>query len=127
MATSATRQLNQYATKHNEPLRIADVRTELGVSRERLARVLDVSSRTVARWEEQDQLPANRWIRQVLVQLHNIAELGHESLSPAGFRALMDRPQPAFGNRSGIEAIEQGDAEMVYRELAGLAEGLTGT
>lgn len=127
MAMSMARQLNEWPTTHGAPLRIATVRSELGISRERLARVLDVSTRSVARWEEHDQLPANRWVRQVLVQLHNIIELGHESLTPEGFRALMQRPQPTFGHRSGIEAIEQGDAETVYRELAGPAEGLSGT
>lgn len=126
MALSASSQLNNRTSTRHDRLSVAAIRHDLGVSRERMARVLDVSSRTVARWEDQQQLPSNKWILQVLVQIRNIAELGHESLTPEGFQIFMTTPQPVFGNRSGIEMIEAGDAEVVYGELAGLYEGYLG-
>ena len=127
MAASIAQHLNQRGATPGEPVSIVGVRHDLGISRERMARLLDVSSRTVARWEDQQQLPANRWVRQVLIQMRNITELGHESLTQDGFQAFMTSPQPVFGDRSGIEMIERGEAETVYRELAGMAEGFTGS
>lgn len=127
VAVSITRQLNTSTATRRDPVSVATVRRDLGISRERMARLLDVSSRTVARWEDQRQLPSNRWVRQVLIQIRNIIELGHESLTDDGFRLFMTTAQPVFDDHSGIEMIERGDAEVVYRELAGLAEGFTGS
>jgi hypothetical protein len=127
MTASSARQLNDQSSSHGDPVSVVGLRRDLGISRERMARLLDVSSRTVARWEERDLLPVNRWVRQVLIQIRNIVELGHESLTDEGLRALMNSPQPVFGNLTGIEMIERGEAEAVYRELAGMAEGYTGS
>lgn len=41
------------------PLPIAAIRKDLGISRERMARLLDVSSRSIQPWEENDQFPSN--------------------------------------------------------------------
>lgn len=127
MAVSIAAQLNERTPAHHGDLSVGGVRRDLGISRERMAHLLDVSSRTIARWEDRDQLPTNRWVMQVLVQVRNLIELGRESLTDAGIIAFMSTPQPALGGRSGIEMIERGEVEMVYRELAGLAEGYTGT
>lgn len=127
MASSIAHQLHDRPSADHPPVSVAAIRNDLGVSRERMARLLDVSSRTIARWEEQRQLPSNRWIRQVLIEIRTISELGHESLTKQGFRAFMATPQPAFGDRSGMEMIERGEADAVYRELAGLTEGYTGS
>ncbi|MBA2759396.1 MAG: transcriptional regulator [Chloroflexia bacterium] len=126
MALSIFSQLNDRASIRQSPLSVAAIRHDLGVSRERMARVLDVSSRTVARWEDQQQLPSNRWLVQVLVQLQNIVDLGLESLTREGLHIFMTSPQPVFGNRSGIELVEAGEAETVYGELASLYEGYLG-
>jgi uncharacterized protein (DUF2384 family) len=110
-----------------EPVRVADLRAKLGVSRERLGSVLDVSARTIQRWEEHDQLPTNRWVRNVVLQLDEIVELGLDVFTPEGLRAVMTTPQPGFGNRSGLEMIEAGKGEEVYGEFAGAYEGYIGT
>jgi DNA-binding transcriptional regulator YiaG len=127
MAVSNTHRLNDPIHARRDPITAASIRNDLGISRERMAQLLDVSSRTIARWEDQGQLPSNRWIRRVLIQIGNIIDLASESLAPEGVRAFMTMPQPIFGNRSGIEMIELGEAETVYRELAGMAEGYTGS
>lgn len=126
MALSIAAQLNDRTSARQEPISVAAIRHDLGISRERMARLLDVSPRTIARWEDQQQLPSNRWVLQVLVQLRNIAELGLETLTPEGLRIILTSPQPVFGNRSGLEMIEQGEAEDVYRELTGMYEGYLG-
>jgi DNA-binding transcriptional regulator YiaG len=106
---------------------IADIRANLGISRERMGRVLDVSARTIQRWEDNDQLPTNRWVMQVLVQLQNIVDVGLEVFTPEGLHRAMTNPQPGFGNRSGLDLFETGEGRTVFGEFATLAEGATGT
>ena len=127
MAIPMSTHLNERASELGNAITIAEIRHELGISRERMARLLDVSSRTVARWEEQGQLPSNRWVRQALLQISAIIDVARESLTEVGLHAIMTTPQPVFGNRSGLEMIEQGQMETVYRELAGMAEGYAGS
>lgn len=109
------------------PLSIAAIRKDLGISRERMARLLDVSSRSIQRWEENDQLPSNRWVLRVLNDIGLIVELGYQVFTPEGFRLVMTTPQPGFHNRSGLEAIEAGQPNVVLSGLAGLYEGYIGT
>ena len=111
----------------DKTISVADLRATLGISRERLGRVLDVSARTIQRWEDNTQLPSNRWVLNVLVQLNDIVELGQDVFTPEGLRIVMTKPQPAFDNRSGLEAIEAGDGDQVYGEFAGAYEGYLGT
>ncbi len=109
------------------PLSIAAIRKDLGISRERMARLLDVSSRSIQRWEEHDQLPSNRWVLRVLNDIGLIVELGLLVFTAEGFRLVMTTPQPAFHNRSGLDAIEAGQPNVVLGELAGMYEGYLGT
>jgi DNA-binding transcriptional regulator YiaG len=130
MATSTHR--HPYASSHDPradgtSLSVADVRAKLGISRERMGRLLDVSARTIQRWEDNNQLPSNRWIANVLVQTHEIVELGLEVFTPEGLQTVMTTPQPVFDNRSGLEKVESGEGEDVYREFAGAYEGYLGT
>lgn len=111
----------------NNQLNVASLRSTLGISRERMGRVLDVSSRTIQRWEESDQLPSNRWVREVLIDLDKVLQLGHEIFTPDGLRNVMTQPQPVFDNRSGLDLIESGDAQRIIAEFAGVYEGYAGT
>ena len=110
-----------------KPISIAEVRKDLGISREKMARLLDVSSRSIQRWEEHNQLPSNRWVMRVLNDIALIVELGNLVFEPEGFRMVMNTPQPGFGNRSGLAAIEAGQPNIVLGELAGLYEGYIGS
>ena len=108
------------------PVRIADIRANLGISRERMGRVLDVSARTIQRWEDSDQLPANRWVLQVLIQLQNIVDIGLEVFTPDGLHRVMTNPQPGFDNHSGLDLIEAGEGLRVFGELVSADEGYLG-
>jgi DNA-binding transcriptional regulator YiaG len=105
---------------------IADIRANLGISRERMGRVLDVSARTIQRWEDNNQLPANRWVMQVLVQLQNIVDVGLEVFTPEGLHRVMTNPQPGFNNRSGLDLFENGEGETVFGEFVSADEGYLG-
>jgi DNA-binding transcriptional regulator YiaG len=108
------------------PISVAEIREALGVSRERLGRVLDVSARTIQRWEEQNQLPGNKWILQVLVEIQNIVDVGTIVWQPEGFRRVMNDPMPVFGDRSGLDLIENGEGRYVLGEFASMYEGYLG-
>lgn len=107
-------------------LSVTRLRNTLGISRERMGRLLDVSARTIQRWEESDQLPTNCWVRAVLVYLGHILALGEEVFTPEGLQAVMSKPQPGFGGKSGLEMIHSGAAQVVYAQFAQTHEGGTG-
>jgi len=114
------------ASPERDRLSVARIRKDLGISCERMARLLDVSARTIQRWEEQDQLPSNRWVMQVLVDVQNIVDLGLQVFEPRGVHLIMTTPQPGFGNKSGLELVEAGRANEVVGSLAGANEGFLG-
>lgn len=116
-----------HASPERGRISVAQLRKDLGISRERMARLLDVSARTIQRWEEQDQLPSNRWVMQVLVDVQNIVDLGLQVFEPRGVRLIMTTPQPGFGNKSGLDLVEAGRAGEVFGYLAGAYEGFPGT
>ncbi len=64
---------------------------------------------------------------RVLNDIGLIVELGYLVFTPEGFRLVMTTPQPGFNNRSGLEAIEAGQPNIVLGELATLYEGAIGT
>jgi DNA-binding XRE family transcriptional regulator len=104
-------------------LDVAEVRAGLGVSRERMARLLDVAARTVDRWEKRGALPASERQRQELARLAEIAALGRVVFTEEGFGRFLVTPLPALGGRSALAAIEAGEADRVLGLLAGLYEG----
>lgn len=125
MATS--QHVHTPTSREPQTLSVAELRETLGISRERMGRLLDVSARTIQRWEDQNQLPANRWVRDVLVELDRVVSLGKEVFTPEGLQIVMTRPQPVFKNRSGLDLIEAGEGETVFGEFAGAYEGYIGT
>lgn len=107
-------------------LNVGHIRGQLGLSRERMARLLDVSAKTIERWEKGGTLPASERQRRELGRLREIAELGRIVYTEEGFQLFLVTPLPAFGGRSALATIEAGEAELVLDVLAGLYEGETG-
>src|SRR5438067_11913621 len=70
------------------------LRAGLRLSRERMARLLDVSAKTVERWEERDALPASGQVRSRLAQLREIADLGLAVYTPDTYVTCFSRPCP---------------------------------
>lgn len=120
---SPSQQQDRVSPKRDR-ISVAQLRKDLGISRERMARLLDVSARTIQRWEEHDQLPSNRWVMQVLIDVQKIVDLGLEVFEPRGVHLIMTTPQPGFGDKSGLELVEAGRSEEVFGSFAGDYEGL---
>ena len=84
------------------------LRADLRLSRERMARLLDVSAKTIERWEARDALPASARVRSQLAQLQEIVELGLTVYTPDGFTRYLATPLPTFGGRTALQTDRAG-------------------
>jgi transcriptional regulator with XRE-family HTH domain len=100
------------------------MRAELGLSRERMARLLDVSAKTIERWEQRGVAPRSTADRQRLLQIQEILELGLIVYTEEGLRLFLTTPMPVFDGSTGLQLIERGEGERVYGALAQDYEGL---
>jgi hypothetical protein len=107
-------------------LRPDELRRDLSLSRERMARLVDVSAKTIERWEDQRSLPtrASSRIRAQLAQIQAVRDLGLCVYTPEGFHQFLKTPLPAFDGRTPLQMIEQGKADDVISGLASDYEGL---
>lgn len=104
--------------------RPSELRRDLDLSRERMARLVDVSAKTVERWEAQPSLPANARVRAYLAQIQEMRDLGLTVYTPVGFRQFLRTPLPPFGGKTPLQMIEQGRIAEVVAALASDYEGL---
>jgi transcriptional regulator with XRE-family HTH domain len=105
------------------PLRL---REELHLSRERMARLMDVSAKTIERWETREALPANRSARERLSRIREITELGRAIYTEEGMQRFLTTPLPVFDGATALQMIENGQADRVLAALAADYEGLGG-
>ena len=101
-----------------------EIRDELQVSRERMGRLLDVSARTIDRWEERGTPPASRFLRSRLAKLQEIARLGLVVYTREGLHQFLTTPLALFGGYTALQLIELGQEERVLAALAADYEGL---
>ena len=71
-----------------------------------MARLLDVSAKTIERWEERQTLLANSHLRSRLAAVHEIARLGRTVYTAEGFAQFLITPLAEFGNRTALQLIE---------------------
>ena len=105
-------------------LRVLELRRDLDLSRERMARLVAVSAKSVERWEENQTLPKDRQTLDQLAQIQAVRDLGLAVYSPEGFRAFLRTPLPHFGYRTPLQLIERGQVDDVLAALAADYEGL---
>jgi transcriptional regulator with XRE-family HTH domain len=100
------------------------LRSALGFSRESIARVLDVSTRTVERWEG----GANTENAHALLRLDELGEivrLGQEIYGDDLAR-FMATPRQSLGNRTPAAMLVRGDLDDVLDMLSQAYEGQWG-
>jgi transcriptional regulator with XRE-family HTH domain len=105
------------------PIGLRDLRDAFRLSRERLARLLGVSTKTVERWEAKPTRPARDEIRLRMAQLREIADLGAAVYTREGLADFLDAPLAEFDGRTAIQLIERGEADRVLAALAADHEG----
>jgi transcriptional regulator with XRE-family HTH domain len=99
------------------------IRSNMNLSRERMARVLKVSAKTIERWEEGQAMPRDDAKRTQLAHLAQLAELGLTVYTPEGFRAFLTTPMPVFEQRTAMQLLENGQIDAVLSALAADYEG----
>lgn len=107
-------------------LRPDELRRDMRLSRERMARLVDVSAKTVERWEVQHSLSprTSSRIRAQFAQIQAVRDLGLVVYTPEGFRQFLRTPLPSFDGKTPLQMIEQGRADDVIAALASDYEGL---
>jgi hypothetical protein len=109
------------STAQLSPLQL---RHELRLSRERMARLMDVSAKTIERWEARSDIPAAPTTRQRLASIREILDLGQIVYTADGFQAFLMTPQPRFHGATALHVIEMGRTAEVLAALAEDYEGL---
>jgi transcriptional regulator with XRE-family HTH domain len=102
------------------------VRNALPISQEQVARLLKVSSRTVARWEKSNSGPERQEQKERLARLKEIIDLGTKVYTPEGLSEFFSTPLPEFGNKTAYDMLFIGDYDAVLSALAADYEGLGG-
>lgn len=103
---------------------IRELRATLGFSRESLARALDVSTRTVERWEAGATTDNADALRRI-GELAETAALGREILG-SDLRRFLATPRRSLRDRSPAAALMRGDLADVLGVLAQAHEGQWG-
>lgn len=109
------------ATTTASPRRI---RERLGLSRERMARLLDMSAKSVERWESHQTRPASGLVRDRLAKIEQIVDLGLTVYTPDGFHRFLATPLAEFSGLTPLQLMEIGQADRVVMALAADYEGL---
>ena len=102
----------------------AQLRNDLDLSRERMARLMDVSAKTIERWEHSRVLPANVRRRSRLAQIQQVVELGLTVYTSDGFHRFLRVPLAEFDGRTALQMMEQDQVDRVVSALAADYEGL---
>jgi transcriptional regulator with XRE-family HTH domain len=105
------------------PIQPRDLRQVFRLSRERLARLIGVSAKTVERWEAKPTRPARDDIRARMAQLREIADLGAAVYTREGLADFLDAPLAEWGGLTALQLIERGEADRVLASLAADYEG----
>jgi DNA-binding transcriptional regulator YiaG len=99
------------------------LRESLDLSAETLGRVLQVSSRTIARWEERETSPRDQSQILRIHKLQEIVDLGSQIYTPAGLREFLSKPQPVFNGHTAYQLMSIGEYDVVLSALAADFEG----
>ena len=105
------------------PIGPRDLREAFRLSRERLARLIGVSAKTIERWEARPTHPARDAARERMAELREIAELGATVYTRERLGDFMATPLAEHGGLSPLQLIERGEGNRVLAALAADYEG----
>jgi DNA-binding XRE family transcriptional regulator len=100
-----------------------EVREKLAVSREVMGRLLEVSAKTIERWEDQGKWPSRPESIQRLGMIAEITRLGLVIYTRQGFTEFLKTPLAEFGGRSAIQLMAADEGDKVLGALAADYEG----
>jgi DNA-binding transcriptional regulator YiaG len=100
------------------------VRKKWASSTEMLGKVLQVNSRTIARWEKKVSSPTRPQDTQNIHKLMEILDLGSKVYTEEGLQEFLSTPLAVFNNHSANQLMSIGDYDAVLSALAADYEGL---
>ncbi|MBI5528689.1 MAG: transcriptional regulator [Deltaproteobacteria bacterium] len=98
--------------------------SNLPISTERMGDLFRVSSKTVQRWKEGKFSPSHDDVLERLSRVIEVVELGRKVFTPDGLEEFVTTPLPAFGHKTAIQLMAEGDYDKVLGALADDHEGL---
>ena len=100
------------------------VRGALGVSRERMARLLDVSTGRWSAGSEQPIGPRVWWRCNAWPRWNRSRTWDIRCIRARGFEEFLSTPLPVFEGRTALQTLSLGRADLVLAALAADYEGL---
>lgn len=97
------------------------LRSQLGLNRETFARLLPVSTRSLASIE-QGQRP-NETVTRRLTEIRRVVDALWEVVNDEAIGPWMLRPNQAFGGLKPIEVIERGEVDRIWQMIFLLRSG----
>jgi DNA-binding transcriptional regulator YiaG len=126
--TTATKQLRsktrgRQASRHQPALpgQVGALRKRFRLSQALLARLLDVSLRTVSGAESDVSPPAQ--LRRNLTQITRLCQALAEAVEPTFVGPWLDHPNEMLAGLKPVEAIERGQLDLVWQVIQGLRSG----
>lgn len=97
------------------------LRRRHGLSQALLARLLDVSLRTLSGAESAAAVPAQ--LGRSVTQVVRLCDALAEAMQPAFVGQWLDQPNEMLGGLKPVEAIERGQIDLVWQVAEGLRTG----
>lgn len=101
---------------------LRDIREQLGLSQESMSRALDVSARSVERWEATGATSASPEVARRVALVAEIATLADEAYGD-DVATFMATPRRSLAMRTPREAVTRGDLEAVREVLIDTLDG----
>ena len=100
---------------------VRDLRRRHGLSQGLLARLLDVSLRTVSGLESGSVAPAQ--LQRNLVQVNRLCGALAQAMESGYVGRWLDEPNEMLGGLKPVEAVERGQIDLVWQVVEGLRSG----
>jgi DNA-binding transcriptional regulator YiaG len=97
------------------------MRRRYGLSQALLARLLDVSLRTVSAAESAPAIPPP--LRRNITQVNRLCAALAESMQAAFVGPWLDQPNELLAGLKPVEAVERGQVDLVWQVVEGLRTG----
>jgi len=109
--------------RHREPAKndLRNLRHRYSLSQALLARLLDVSLRTLSGAESAAALPPQ--MRRSVTQAARLCDALGEAMQSTFVGQWLDQPNELLGNLKPVEAIERGQIDLVWQVAEGLRSG----
>lgn len=118
------RLLKKVSTRGGRPLYALKVRTQMGLSREELAKLIGYSVRTIASWENGAEVTvaAKKQLTELDRLFEGLSEVMEEASIPLWLRSDVEW----FQNRRPLDVLAAGQVDRLWQMIYHYVHGITG-